>query len=153
MGLDVVVEGAKEEYSFRAGGYIGFNNFRDSIIAHVKGEDAAREREQMRLLNMATMLFGPGAKAACDLLGGEPKAKRVKAVHKEYDADWDIFFNHSDCDGEFNQEESKVLHALFKANRKGFLKGENKDYKEIYDHFIKAFALAKGKKEAKVCFC
>jgi hypothetical protein len=96
--------------------------------------------------------------ALLDALESTQHPKRARITTEEDDKDpneptLDVFLNHSDCDGTFNQEEAKQLYPLFRRYRAKFKKSKPEDgFLQLYDDFTKAFRMVSKKKHAKIVY-
>jgi hypothetical protein len=148
MGLDVTVEiDGEVGDSFDVGAYSRFMRFRDQIILVVKGKEAAKAAAEDRFAAMTRSLFGNNPAMAAML---QQRARQV--TRRPVVSEMDVFLNHSDCDGEFNQDEAKILAKAFKKYHKKFKDSHPEEgFIALYEAFQKAFTKI-GKKGGKMIF-
>ena len=144
MVLDVYVEGLDEGMSCQ---YSGFSKFRCEILRGWN-EDLGElyekkygfiwnRKTEFGFLGLVTLLTRKEEFLSID----EEMNKILDEFDRPYNEGMKLFFNHSDCDGEFSPEECVlVLKSFGRVNPEKFDDSDeemNKWYRETYDTWIK----------------
>jgi hypothetical protein len=146
FGVTVEIQGEAGD-SIDVGAYTRFARFRDQIVLVVKGKAAAKAAAEDRFAALTRSLFGNNPAMAAMLQQRAPQVTRRPIV-----SEMDVFLNHSDCDGEFTQDEAKILAKAFKKYHKKFKDSHPEEgFVALYEAFQKAFTKI-AKKGGKMIF-